>query len=206
MNKRKVIQRARDYMDLLAQGIDPISQKAFEPESIVVEPRLQKCFAFVSGILEELLANGGYVSLPDDGSGAPQFELVRKKVAFRLTPEQRGRVFVARGSVTPISFVNQINRVIDSEAMEKLSVKRINAWLLKNEYVFETKQPSVVNRMVMKPMQKATGIGIMEAEVTDPRTGEIKSRLVLTEQAQRFLLDNLDEILEEDGDSGELPD
>ena len=198
MNKRKVIQHARNYMDLLAQGIDPISQKAVDPQSIVVEPRLQKCFAFVSGILEELLANGGYVSLPDEGSGAPQFELVRKKAAFRLSPEQRGRVYVARGSVTPISFVNQINRVIDSEAMEKLSVKRINAWLLKNEYIVETKEPSVVNRTVMKPMQKAAGIGIMEAEVTDSKTGEIKSRLVLTEQAQRFLLDNLDGILEEE--------
>jgi hypothetical protein len=197
MNKRKVIEHARNYMDLLAQGIDPISQKAVDPRSIVVEPRLQKCFAFVSGILEELLANGGYVSLPDDGSGAPQFELVRKKVAFRLTPEQRGRVFVARGSVTPISFVNQINRVIDSEAMEKLSVKRINAWLLKNEYIAQTKQPTVITKTVMKPMLKAAKIGIEETETTDPKTGEIKYRIMLTPKAQQFLLDNLDRILEE---------
>lgn len=49
----------------------------------------------------------------------------------------------------------------------------------------------------MRPMEKAAGIGIETAEVADPNTGEIKSRLVLNPRAQRFLLDNLDGILEE---------
>ena len=197
MNRRKVIEHAKDYMDLLAQGVDPISQRAVGPESVVAEPRLQKCFAFVSEILEELLTTGGYVALPDAGPDAPQYELVRKKTAFRLTPAQRQRVYIPQTPVTPNAFVNQVNRVIDSAAMEKLSVRSINAWLLKNGYVSETKQPAVINRTVMKPMEKAAGIGIETAEVADPNTGEIKSRLVLNPRAQRFLLDNLDGILDE---------
>ena len=195
MNRRKVIEHAKDYMDLLARGVDPISGKAVGPESVVAEPRLQKCFAFVSEILDELLATGGHVELPDAGADAPQYELVRIKAAFRLTPAQRQRVYIPPSPVTPTAFVNQVNRMIDSAAMEKLSVKSINAWLLKNGYIAETKQPAVINRTVMKPMEKAAGIGIEEAEVTDPNTGEIKSRLVLNPQAQRFLLDNLDSIL-----------
>ena len=59
MNKRRVIQHAKGYLDLLSKGIDPISQKEVDPASIVAEPRLQKCFAIVSNILEELLANDG---------------------------------------------------------------------------------------------------------------------------------------------------
>ena len=85
--------------------------------------------------------------------------------------------------------------MVDGEAMQKMSIKQINAWLLKNEYIAETKQPAVINRTVMKPMPKAAGIGIEEAETTDPKTGEIKKRLMLTRQAQQFLLDNLDAIL-----------
>ena len=203
MNKRRVIQHAKGYLDLLSKGIDPISQKEVDPASIVAEPRLQKCFAFVSDLLEELLANDGHVALPYDGAdappnaSAPQYELVRKKDPFRLSQEQRGRVMIAKGPVTPITFVNHINRVIDSEAMEKLSIKSINTWLLKNEYISQTKQPAVITKTVMKPMLKAADIGIEEAETTDPKTGEIKSRIVLTQKAQQFLLDNLDRILEE---------
>ena len=146
MNKRQVIQHAKDYMDLLSKGIDPISRNDVGEDSVVSEPRLQKCFAFVSGILEELLANEGYVSLPYDGpdappnASAPQYELVRKKDPFRLSQQQRRSVMIAKGPVTPNTFVNQINRVIDSTAMEKLSIKSINAWLLKNEYIAVTVQ------------------------------------------------------------------
>ena len=203
MNKRRVIQHAKGYLDLLSKGIDPISQKEVDPASIVAEPRLQKCFAFVSDLLEELLANDGHVALSYDGAdappnaSAPQYELVRKKDPFRLSQEQRGRVMIAKGPVTPITFVNHINRVIDSEAMEKLSIKSINTWLLKNEYISQTKQPAIITKTVMKPMLKAADIGIEEAETTDPKTGEIKSRIVLTQKAQQFLLDNLDRILEE---------
>ena len=203
MNKRRVIQHAKGYLDLLSKGIDPISQKEVDPASIVAEPRLQKCFAFVSDLLEELLANDGHVALSYDGAdappnaSAPQYELVRKKDPFRLSQAQRGRVMIAKGPVTPITFVNHINRVIDSEAMEKLSIKSINTWLLKNEYISQTKQPAVITKTVMKPMLKAVDIGIEEAETTDPKTGEIKSRIVLTQKAQQFLLDNLDRILEE---------
>ena len=203
MNKRRVIQHAKGYLDLLSKGIDPISQKEVDPASIVAEPRLQKCFAFVSDLLEELLANDGHVALSYDGAdappnaSAPQYELVRKKDPFRLSQAQRERVMIAKGPVTPITFVNHINRVIDSEAMEKLSIKSINTWLLKNEYISQTKQPAVITKTVMKPMLKAVDIGIEEAETTDPKTGEIKSRIVLTQKAQQFLLDNLDRILEE---------
>ena len=203
MNKRRVIQHAKGYLDLLSKGIDPISQKEVDPASIVAEPRLQKCFAFVSDLLEELLANDGHVALSYDGAdappnaSAPQYELVRKKDPFRLSQAQRERVMIAKGPVTPITFVNHINRVIDSEAMEKLSIKSINTWLLKNEYISQTKQPAIITKTVMKPMLKAADIGIEEAETTDPKTGEIKSRIVLTQKAQQFLLDNLDRILEE---------
>lgn len=139
MNKRQVIQHAKGYMDLLSKGIDPISQKEVGPVSIIAEPRLQKCFAFVSNILEELLANDGYVALASDSSdappnaSAPQYELVRKKDPFRLSREQLRNVYIAKGPVTPNTFINHINRVIDGAAMEKLSIKRVNTWLLKTD-------------------------------------------------------------------------
>ena len=194
MNKRRVIEHARQYLEQLSRGVDPISGEAAESVSIAPEGRLSKCFGFVAELLGELLENGGCVALPGEEA---QYELVRKKAAFRLSEAQRQQVFVTQGPITPVVFVRNINRVAENAGMEKLSSTRINAWLTKQGYFSRTTQPVTFNRTVIKPMPQALAIGIQEAEVTDPKTGEIKTRILLTNQAQRFLLDNLDRIIEE---------
>lgn len=205
-DRRRVIQHAKGYLEQLSKGIDPISGAEVGSDSVAGEPRLQKCFAFVAEILGELLANGGRVDLSGGAAAKaeapppappPQYELVRKKEPFRLSAEQKRFVEITREPVTPTVFINHINRAVDTAAMEKLSIRRVNAWLLKNGYIAETRQPTVVTRTVMKPMEKAVEIGIQEQEQTDPRTGEIKPRIVLTSRAQAFLLDNLENILDQ---------
>ena len=76
-------------------------------------------------------------------------------------------------------------------------VRAIALLLITVAATLSAKQPTVITKTVIKPLQKAAGIGIEEAETTDPKTGEVKSRIMLTPTAQRFLLDNLDKILEE---------
>lgn len=196
MNRRPIVQRAKEYMDLLAKGMDPICGEKADADSVASNPRLQKCFAFVSGILEELLDNDGFVELYPGVEGAPQYERIRKKVPFRLSGEQQRRVFIDREPVTARTFISRINRVIDGEAMERLSIKSIHAWLLKNGYISESKQPAVIRRTVLKPLPKAAGIGILEQETLDPETGELSTRMVLSPEGQRFLLDHLEQMLE----------
>ncbi|MGX8705753.1 MAG: dual OB domain-containing protein [bacterium] len=197
VNRRRVIEHAKGYMDQLAQGIDPINQTSMDSST-----RLKKCFAFVSEILEELLAHDGFVMLNDE-NGAPQYELVRKKTPFQLPPDRRRQIYLPAEPVTPSAFVNQINRQIDAAAMEKLSVTQINAWLLKRRYVTGSKRFAMIRRTVLEPTPKGQALGITADKAVDPETGEIKPRVVLTRNAQRFLLDNLDRILSENGDEEE---
>ena len=78
--------------------------------------------------------------------------------------------------------------------MEKLSIKSINAWLLAQGFITETKEPTMINRTIRRPTEKSSEIGIQEEEITDAKSGEIKKRMVLTLQAQAYLLDHLNEI------------
>lgn len=78
--------------------------------------------------------------------------------------------------------------------MERLSIKSINAWLLAQGLIAETKEPTTIQRTIRRPVGKSSEIGIQELEITDAKTGEIKKRMVLTLQAQAYLLDHLDEI------------
>lgn len=194
MNKRQIIQHARNYMDLLSRGEDPIHPGEADRTGALDEPRLRRCFAFVSGILEEILTNDGLVDL---GEGASQYTYVRKKAAFHMEAEQKRRVYISKQPVTPNVFVLNINRTVDTGSMEKLSIRQINAWLTANHYVTEEKQLATMQKTVYRPTEKAMALGMREMEVTDPNTGEIKTRLMLSGDAQAYLLDNLESIIGE---------
>ena len=113
MNKRQVIQHAKNYLDLLTHGTDPITQESIEEDSVLSKPQMQKCFQFVSAILQEVLENNGLVLLDVEeavknasasvpisinGNG---YELVRKKAAFSMTAQtpSKARAVSSRPSV-----------------------------------------------------------------------------------------------------------
>lgn len=196
MNKAQIIAHAKDYLEMLAQGIDPISKNPAADDSVVSQPRMQKCFAMVADVLGELLANNGFVAL-DEGS-ASRYQLVHTKEAFSLSREQMRNIHVYQSPVSASILLKSINSVVDTNRMEKLSSKHINAWLLKNGYITETKEPATINRTVRYPTEKSTAIGIFNSEYIDPKTGEVKHRIIFSEQAQNILLANLPEIAGED--------
>ena len=61
MTELETVQRAKMYMDKLAQGIDPISGQELPEDSALNNVRLARCFFYVSGILDQVIANGGVV-------------------------------------------------------------------------------------------------------------------------------------------------
>ena len=209
MNKRQVIQHAKNYLDLLAAGTDPISNEKIEGDSVVSRPQMQKCFQFVSAILQEVLQNNGLVlldleeavqqppaSVPVSVNGG-SYELVRKKAGFSLIPERKSEVWISRLPITPTEFLKNVNRTVNPAVMEKLSMKTVNTWLRKNAYIAEGKAQTITYRTVWKPTRFAEEIGISEIDVSDPKTGEIKHQLMFSAQAQEYLLNHMEEIAAE---------
>ena len=206
MNKFQVIEHAKNYLDMLAAGTDPISKELIPDDSVVSRPQLKKCFQFVSAVLQEVLQNNGLV-LPDAEDANTQapatvpvtvngsnYELVRKKAAFRMTREQKNEVLISRLPITPNEFLKNVNRTVNTADMEKLSIKSVNAWLKSNGYIAEGKMPAVIYKTVWKPTQLAQQIGFMEMDVPDANTGEMKQQLMYSSQTQQFLLAHMEEI------------
>lgn len=193
MNRAQIIVHTKSYMDMLSQGIDPISREKITGDSVVLQERMQKCFAFVAALLDELIQNNGFVPLsPND---AARYEIVERKTPFSLTHEQLSRVFLSGEPVAPGVFLKRINRLVDESRMEKLSLRNVNAWLLEQGYITESKETATINKTVHTPAPCAAEIGIKEQELVDPETGELKKKLVLTREAQAHLLAHLDEII-----------
>ena len=65
-----MIMRAKSYMDMLSNGIDPISGNDVPEDTILAQERLRKCFSFVSEILEEAVSQYGLISLPENEKNA----------------------------------------------------------------------------------------------------------------------------------------
>ena len=53
MTDLEIMQRAKMYLDRLAQGIDPISGQEMPEDTILNQARLARCFSYVSGILQQ---------------------------------------------------------------------------------------------------------------------------------------------------------
>ena len=117
MNKVQVLIHTKDYMDMLVRGVDPISNEKIEADSVVLQLRMQKCFALVAELLEELIKNHGFVALSSDD--AILYEVIEKKSAFSLSEEQLYRISVSTKPITPNTFLNNINRVVDGKHMEQ---------------------------------------------------------------------------------------
>ena len=56
---------------------------------------------------------------------------------------------------------------VDGKRMERLSIKSINAWLLAQGLIAETKEPTTIQRTIRRPVGKSSEIGIQELEITD---------------------------------------
>ena len=153
---------------------------------------MKKCFAFVSELLGELMNNNGFVALTQED--AERCRVVVSKKDFSLDEEQIHRISVSTKPVSSKDFLKSINKVVDSRYMDKLSSKSVNAWLLSQGYVVESKEPATINRTIRRPSDKAAEIGIQEQEIVDEKTGEVRRQIMLSLQAQAYLLDHLEDI------------
>ena len=192
MTKRQIIQHAKDYLDLLAQGVDPISRSPIPEDSAACQPQLRKCFAYVSSILHEMLDHHGFVDLQD--ADAPDYELVAKKQPFHLTDEEKQKIYIVPTGTTPTVFLRYVNNVANLEKMERLTPKAVNTFLQKRGLLVSRKNPTMVQKTFWSPTPTAIAMGFVEITVTDPETGEIHQQLRYSREAQEYLIQHLDEI------------
>ena len=200
MDKLRIIQHAQGYMDKLSLGIDPISGTPVPEDSTLQQERLQKCFRFVSDILEELIQNNGSISLSENQNAVPDSVAESTNIpvpAVLITPQQIQNIEVTPTPILPSAFVKKIGAALDSDTKKKVTLARINRWLLKKGYLAETKVRTIVNKSVKIATPLSAEIGVVEHLVVDKKTGEAKPQLFFSEDAQKFILNNINNIANE---------
>ena len=194
MEKIELVERAKMYLKLLSDGVHPVTGDVIPGDSAFMDEKVKRCFSFISQILDE------YVELSDkveklESEKEKTTIVVPKKQEFSITQEQCDSIRLSKEPITVLSFMKNINSVIDSSSMEKLTSTRINKWLSKRGLVTTEKVQTMVSKTVYKPSDFAMKIGIVEEEVVDKKSGELKAQIKLGESAQLFIIENLEEII-----------
>ena len=181
MTELETMQRAKMYLDKLAQGIDPITNLEMPDDSVLNNVRLARCFFYVSDVLGKVIDNGGMIC------GKPKLQ------AFTISSDQLTRIQVSQEPVRVTQLVDMISAAVDNPQMKKLSTTTITNWLLEKGFLEKHIGPDGKSRRV--PTQNGMVRGL-STETRQGQYGEYQA-VFYNAVAQQFVLDNLPDILME---------
>lgn len=179
MTELEMIQRAKMYMEKLAQGIDPISDQEIPEDSVLNNVRLARCFFYVSGVLDQVIANGGNVKKTP-------------KKNFYVTEEELRRLNPSPEPIRITQFVELVMNAINDPDRKKLKTTTITDWLI--EKGFLSKQADTDGKSKRLPTAIGEQIGLA-VKLREGQYGTYQA-VYYSEEAQRFLLDHLQEMLQ----------
>ena len=179
MTELETMQRAKMYMDMLAQGMDPITGRPLPMDCGLDNARLGRCFSYVAGVLDKVIANGGSV-------GAKT-----RTLAFSLTPEQRAAVRLSEFPISISDWINALYYAAGNPEMKKLASGAVTDWLVSRGMM--VKQTDENGRTQRLPTETGRCMGISTKTRTS-KDGDYQA-VFYDLNAQRFLLDNLDAII-----------
>ena len=183
MTELEKIERAKTYMDKLANGINPIDDTMAPDEDIINHVRLSRCFFFVSDVLRQIIENGG---IPSSVA-----EKKAKKLPLSIPFDKRCQFNYSEKPIPASEIAKRVNALVDIENMQKLTYSGILSWLTEigmMEWALttdgkRTKHPTQIG--------KESGISI-EDRVGNKGSYQV---VVYNSQAQHFIVDNLDAII-----------
>ncbi len=178
MTELETMQRAKMYLDKLAQGMDPITDQPVPVGDSLNNPRLSRCFQYVSGVLEKVIANGGQVTPAE-------------KPPFTITEEQIAKVQLSGEPLRIADFVDRILQTTGYEGMKKLSPTKLTNWLLKKGFLTQVVDPDGKKHRTPTPVGAELGISVQMCQFN----GIEYPGIFYDAKAQQFLLDNIPAIV-----------
>lgn len=177
----EIMMHAKDYLDKLANGINPLTDEALPKTDIVNQVRISRCLFFVSDVLRQVIEKGGLKKTPK-----------AVKVPFVLSAEQLSRFQLFEQPIFISAITERINSLIENEDMRRLSHRSITTFLEREGFLVQYRDSQ--GKTKREPTDRGIGLGISTEERTSLR-GDYKV-VLYDKKAQQFILDHMDQIAE----------
>ena len=182
MTESETLQRAKMYLDKMANGIDPISDLPVPDSDCINQIKVSRCLFYVSDILRKLIESGGVI----------EKTAKNKKIRFDITQDELRNYSFDSGPVSVSEIARKINSLVDCESMAKLKYSSITTFLIRCGFLAEL--PLDNGKTVKHPTERGNSIGItLEERVGRNGTYHVT---VYNAEAQKFILDNIEAIIE----------
>jgi hypothetical protein len=180
LDKEKII-KANEILSKMANGVNPVNGKPIEDDCFLQDPRMIRCLFFVQQVLDKVIVNE--INISD-----------KKVTQFLITAEEKSRIKFPVENIGVNQFARCVNSVIDLNKSRKITGVEINRQLKKMGILGEQPLADGKKRTVVKEEPEKYGI---ETEKRN-YNGTEYDMVCFNDKGKKFLLDNLEKILEYD--------
>ena len=168
------LRTAKDWVQKLANGINPLTSESVKEDDVVNNVHISRCLFFVSEMLEKV----------ETLESAPQ----RSKDFWMSVKETEQIVISAPCGIA--QFTKMVNKLIPMD-MKPLSATLVIKWLRHNGYLYEANKDD--KHKTNLPTEKGMQLGIT-VKIQQNSEGQDFQKVLYDISALRFMLNNIESI------------
>lgn len=181
MTEIEKIEYTKNFIDKLANGINPLDDTQIPDGDLLNNIRISRCMFYVSDILRQVIENNGFKKATNDKNKAP----------FSISDERLAEFQFSQEPIGISEFTKRINSLIDENIMKKLKITSITEWLVDTDILYNEISNNKKHKRVTP---KGASLGISEC-IYQGQYGEYK-KLLYNENAQHFIINNINSIIQ----------
>ena len=181
MTELEIIEHAKTYLDKMANGIDPITDRPAAETDMINNVRISRCLFFVSDVLRRVIENGGVGGNKNKKAQKPP---------FALTAEQQARFVPSENPVTVSQLANRITELAENDDIAPLRNTMITDWL--QEFGLLQQVINSDGQKKRLPTEKGASMGISAFDRVGVNGSYVS--VVYDAKAQQFIIDNIDAV------------
>ena len=172
MTELEKIQYTKNFLDQLAQGVNPVDGTPVPEGDVARQTRVVGCFRYVSGLLDDMIRKR-----------IPRWS----KEPFSASPEQLMGYRFPADPITVSRFVQAVNDTVDLRRVRSLTVRDVTDWLTETGLLRQEESASGGKYRI--PTDQGKEVGIASSE-KNGRNGKYFS-ITYNVAAQTYLLDHM---------------
>lgn len=175
LSERAQIEKAKDLLLNLANGVDPIYGELIDEKSFLNDPQMIRCFYYVSEILDNVIS-GSYSK--------------RRNLPFSISPAQKKSIILPKGKIGINEFAKRVNSALDIHE-KKLSGTEINKKLKQMKILGEMKDEEGKTSTITNDTSFQYGFE------TEHRlfNGKEYNKVLINDAGKKYLLENIETIM-----------
>ena len=179
MDEKRLVEHANGYIKQMAKGINPLTGENVQDSDLINNVKISRCLFYVSEVLDK------YTELIES-SGKRN----KSKAKFYAKSEDFNS-FVYFNEPTYLSILTKkINELYNKDDMRKLPAAAISNWLVSQGFLMNYTRKD--GKSSKKPTSLGNNLGISQV-VKEGKNGPY-SLNVYNREAQKFIIDNIEEI------------